>query len=337
MKLALTFDDVQILPCYSEIKSRSECDTSQRFKNLTLPLPIFSAPMDTVTEAEMCNAMHSCGGMGIIHRFMSIEDQVALAKKCKEEDPTCLVGAAVGVTGDYEKRISSLIIEGHVDLICFDIAHGHHEMMLKALTWTRGMTSKPIMAGNVATPEAVEELAKHGADIVKLGIGSGSLCTTRIETGVGVPMITCIKEASTMNPHVLLIADGGIRTSGDVAKAIAAGAHGVMLGSMLAGTKESPGILLREGHGPDTKLYKNYRGSASYVSKADRGESSHVEGTNKTIGYKGKVKRIMDYIRDGLTSSMSYVGAYDLNAFKREAQFIRVTQAGRIEASPHLL
>ena len=337
MKEYLTYDDVQILPKYSEVKHRADCNTSTSVtKNYKLDIPIVSSPMDTVTEYEMAYQMSKLGGMGIIHRFLSIEEQ----SKMVDELNTHMVGAAIGVTGDFIERAQELVKVG-VPILCMDVAHGHHKLIKEAIRRIKNEVNGKVdlLVGNISTGESARDLCEWGADGLRIGIGGGSLCSTRIQTGVGVPMVSSIRDCVSVADgyNVPCMADGGIRSSGDVCKGLGAGADTVMLGSLLSGTKESPGVITKQGVWPNEVLQKKYRGSASIESKTDRGESKNVEGYSTTIPYKGKVKRIISDVIDGLKSSMSYVGVNNLEEFHSKCELIKVTNAGVIEAKPHLL
>ena len=333
------FDDVLLVPKYSDIQSRKEVDLSTSVPRLhtTIGLPIVSSPMDTVTEDGMAAAMASLGGLGIIHRYNSIEEQCGLVESAYRISPLSVIGAAVGVTGDYEERAVSLYDSG-ASVICVDIAHGHHMLMRTALENLRKRLGDKahIMAGNVATLEGFNALSDWGADSIRVGIGGGSICSTRIQTGHGMPTLYSIMQCSKSDRDSLLVADGGIRTSGDIVKCLAAGADIVMLGSMLAGTDESPGDII---HIPKTgEAVKSYRGMASVEAQIDwRGHTSSVEGVSTTVGYKGSVKDIIMSLDNGIRSGLSYSGCRSVSELQASAQFIRQSSLGATESSTHIL
>jgi len=470
----LTFDDVLLLPDYSEVLPKEVSVRTRLTKRLFLNIPILSAAMDTVTEAEMAIAMAREGGLGVIHKNLSIEAQAAMVRKVKRseagmiQDPVTLpptatledaerlmreyrigglpvvdvygrllglvtnrdlrferdlkrpvtevmtpverlvtarpgttleeaeellrrhkveklplvdesgrlkglitlkdivkrrqypnavkdaqgrllVGAAVGASKDLPERAQALV-EAGVDGLVLDSAHGHSKGILEALAYLKETFGErvEVIAGNVATREGARALAERGADAVKVGIGPGSICTTRVVTGVGVPQITAILEAvaGVKDLDGPVIADGGIKYTGDVAKAIAAGAHAVMLGSMLAGTDEAPGEeVLKDG-----RRYKLYRGMGSlgamkqgsadrYFQDPEKGETEAKklvpEGIEGMVPYKGPVADVLYQIVGGLRSAMGYVGAPDIETFRKKARFVRMTMAGLIESHPH--
>tara|TARA_Y100000310_G_scaffold274171_2_gene289982 strand:- start:4363 stop:5421 length:1059 start_codon:yes stop_codon:yes gene_type:complete len=333
----LTFDDIQLVPQYSEVGSRNgEMDLSARFsRNVSLKIPLVSSPMDTVSGGSMLKAMAKLGGIGVGHRFCSIEEAVNMDPNAWESDSAYQWAMAIGVTGDYFDRAIELDRAG-VNALVIDIAHGHHDRTKKALAQLKSRITCDIVAGNIATAEGARDLEAWGADGLRVGIGNGSLCTTRIQTGVGIPQVSAL-IGTVAEATIPIIADGGIRYVGDVAKAVACGAETVMLGSLLSGTKESLGIISRKGSWPNENLYKKYRGSASLDSKMDRGESKNVEGASTLVPYKGKVGRIVYDILDGLRSSMSYTGVKNLQDFYAEARYIKVSFASQKEARPHLL
>ena len=348
MKKCYTYDDINIIPKYSEIEHRDKINISTRFtKKTLLNIPIVSSPMDTITELDMAREMMEWGGVGVVHRFMSIEEQAELMNKLcympgsehvilKNDLPRC---AAIGVKDDYLERAEELVQNG-CNVLLIDVAHGHHKLVGEAIDELKTrLSSVEVIAGSIATGEACEYLCEKGADSIRVGIGNGSLCETRIRTGVGIPqvfaIIDCVAIADTYS--VPVIADGGVRNIGDVCKGLACGADSIMLGSLLSGTKESPGEIEKVGKWPNEQLYKKYRGSASLDSKKSRGDKKNVEGNHKVIPYKGKVKRIINDIREGLRSSFSYVGANNLSEFHSKVELIQVTRAGNIEGQPHLL
>ena len=342
MKYAYTFDDLQIIPKYSEVESRSQCNLTTRFtKQYKLGTPLVSSPMDTVTEYNMALAIASHGGVGILHRFMSIEKQSNQVRKIKEQEK--LVSAAIGATGDYKERAQELVNAGAIVLL-IDVAHGNTKQVRDAITWCKQNLPNyvDVIAGNVATYEGARNLAQWGADAIRVGIGNGSLCETRIRTGIGIPQVTALIESiravEESGIDVPIIADGGIKMTGDVAKALSLGADSVMIGSLLAGTRESPGEIHRMGMWPNEQLFKKYRGSASAEVKQVHGlEEKNVEGNSKLIPYKGKVERIISDISDGVRSAMSYVDATTIEEFQAKSEHILITQNGLIEAKPHLL
>jgi len=353
MKRYLTYDDVNIVPEYSETKSRDDINLTTKFtKSTEITMPIVSAPMDTVTEVDMAIEMGRLGGVGVIHRFNTIEQQAKMvdivSKKLQDIDleeakkygfacvPIC---AAVGITGDYLERARELVWNG-CNVLLIDVAHGHHKLVGEAIEEIKkDISDIEVVAGSIATSKAARQLCEWGVDGLRVGVGNGSLCETRIRTGVGLPQVsTLIDVCSVADDYgVPVIADGGIRYIGDVCKGLGCGADTVMVGSLLAGTKESPGSIEKIGKWPNEQLFKKYRGSASLDSKLDRGEAKNVEGNHKIIPYKGKVKRIINDIKDGIRSSCSYVGASSLEEFRAVVELVEVTRAGQIEAHPYLL
>lgn len=345
MRQALTYDDIQLIPNYSDVQTRQNIDlTTAVSRNWSINIPIVGSCMDTVTEYEMAATLMEMGGVGCIHRFMSIEEQVAQVKKLVAYRDTDLtlshlpIMAAVGVVGDYLDRAIELENAG-CNIILVDVAHGHHSNMEVALAelkahLTEGVTD--VIAGNIATAEAAEDLIAWGADGLRVGIGGGSLCTTRVKTGFGVPNVTSIEEVFKVaeGAGVPIMADGGIKSSGDIAKALAVGADCVMVGSLLAGTKESPGAILETPQG----LYKRYRGSASLETKVTHGQKArNVEGESTTIPFKGGVKFIVNGLTDGVRSAFSYAGSDNIIDYYTRADYNVVTNAGLAEAKPHLI
>ena len=343
IKEALTFDDVLLLPRYSKVLP-SETDISLNLtKTIKLKSPFLSSAMDTVTESKMAIAIAKAGGLGIIHRNLSEQKQSHQVSKVKKLN--LLVGAAIGTSSTDIDRFKQLLDSG-VDLIVIDTAHGHSEKVLKILSKAKKINSKiPISVGNIATAEAAKRLYNSGANIIKVGIGPGSICTTRMVAGIGVPQITAVMEVSSAlkGKGVKIISDGGIKFSGDIAKAIAAGADAIMMGSIFAGTEESPGKRFKI----KKKFYKQYRGMGSigamsagssnrYFQKNYKDKSKFVpEGVDGRVEYKGKVSKIIYQLKGGLKSSMGYIGAKKLNDIQKKAKFVKITKAGFYESMVH--
>ena len=334
---ALSYDDILLVPQYSDIRSRAEIDLSVDLgNNLNLQLPILSSPMDTVSESEMCLSMAQQGAAGIIHRYNTIEEQVSMAvTMIGEHGPGHVVGAAVGTSLDFIQRARLLTRVG-VTFICVDVAHGHHVLMKEALHALRCALCDDIhiMAGNVATLEGVNDLADWGANSVRCNFGGGSICSTRIQTGHGLPGLHTIMECAKTDRDVAIIADGGIRNSGDMVKALALGADAVMIGSLLAGTTESPGKLLEDGTGQKWKLY---RGMASKEAQMDwRGNYSSLEGVSSRVPYVGPAAEILHDLGRGIRSGLSYSGARTITELQTKATFTTQTGAGQTERRPHI-
>ena len=343
IKESLTFDDVLLLPQYSEILP-SETDISLSLTaKINLKAPFLSSAMDTVTESKMAIAMAESGGIGIIHRNLNIRQQTKEIAKVKKKK--LLVGAAVGTNNEDIERAKSLIANG-CDLIVIDTAHGHSKKVLKILSKLKKIDySIPLCVGNIATGEAAKKLYNSGADIIKIGIGPGSICTTRMVAGIGVPQISAILEVKNAlkNKKIKIISDGGIKFSGDIAKALAAGADAIMMGSIFAGTDESPGKKFRY----KGKIYKHYRGMGSigamssgsanrYFQKNFKDKSKFVpEGVEGRVEYKGSLSKIIYQLKGGLRSSMGYIGAKNLNQITKNAKFINITKAGFYESMVH--
>lgn len=359
-KKGLTFDDVLLIPAESHVLPNEVKLDTKLASNLQLHIPLISAGMDTVTEGNMAIAMAENGGLGVIHKNLSIEAQVEEVKKAKGKtvDPNLphpavdnqgrlLAAAAVGVTSDTFERAESLL-EAGADAIVIDTAHGHSAGVLRKIKEIREhFPNATLIAGNVATGEGTAALFDAGVDVVKVGIGPGSICTTRIVAGVGVPQITAIYDAASVAQKYgkKIIADGGIKYSGDVVKALAAGGNAVMLGSMFSGTTEAPGtIFTNEG-----KQFKSYRGMGSVGAISQQHGSSDryfqggvneanklvPEGVEALVPYKGDVSNIIYQIDGGLRAGMGYVGAGTIEELIENSQFVQITNAGLRESHPH--
>jgi guanosine monophosphate reductase len=345
---ALTFDDVLLIPQYSTLMSRSEADLSWTLDQFKFTVPVIAANMDKICGDKMMNKMHALGGLGIHHRRCSLEVYKQLRNDW-HNPPNFPIAVSVGALQNDKERIEWTI--QNADIICIDIAHGDSKHMIDTLDFIRDRNfTNPIIAGNVCTPEATRCLLEHGATIVKVGIGPGSVCTTRIKTGCGFPQLSAITNCSEAGP---IIADGGIRSPGDIAKALAAGAKAVMIGGMLAGTDCTPGwdqamidynerlAYARQGVSgstfPEMPLI-TYRGMASKESKADvNQEDIYSEGVSKTIKClpTGSTEAVIIDIVSGVKSAMSYSGVHTLKEFTERAKFVRVTSATQIENHPH--
>jgi len=344
IKEALTFDDVTLAPRYSEVLP-SDVDTKIVLsKNLTLKIPILSSAMDTVTESKMAIAIAKAGGIGVIHRNLDIKKQIYEINKVKKKN--LIVGAAVGA-GPKEIKRAEAILKEKVDLIVVDTAHAHTKKVSEIIKKIKKKKSNhtTLCAGNIATAEAAKFLIKLGVDIIKVGIGPGSICTTRLVAGIGVPQLSAILEVKkgTKNKKVTIISDGGIKFSGDIAKALAAGADAVMIGSLFAGTKEAPGKLIKK----NGQLYKNFRGMGSvgamnkgsaerYFQKIQQDTSKYVpEGVEGLVKYKGDLKNIIYRLIGGLKSSMGYLGSKKIINLRNKPKFLKITKAGFYESMVH--
>jgi IMP dehydrogenase len=332
----LTFDDVLLVPGYNGIRSRQNVTTSMSAKSRTFEIPLISSNMDTITERAMADSITDLGGMGILHRFMTIEANVKMFQSLAHPEK---VGISIGVGKDGTERAEALIAVG-ASIVCVDVAHGHSKEVNRAIKSLRELYGDSILviAGNVATYAGADYLAAAGADMIKVGIGSGSVCTTRIKTGFGVPQLSALQDCRKVDRQI--IADGGIRFPSDVVKALAAGADFVMLGGMLAGSDETPGELVkRKTEDGKTVHVKRFRGMASREAQEEfMGSMSDwktAEGVAIEVPSKGPVKAIVQDIMGGLRSGMTYCGAATIKDLQRKAQFIEITAASKIEGSPH--
>ncbi|MCD5542125.1 IMP dehydrogenase [Lactobacillus delbrueckii] len=360
-KEGITFDDVLLIPAESHVLPNEVDLSTQLAPNLKLNIPLISAGMDTVTEGRMAAAMAKMGSLGVVHKNLSIQaqaDEVRLAKNTPvtaedthaavDKDGKLLVAAAVGVTSDTFERAEALF-EAGADAIVIDTAHGHSAGVLRKIKEIRDhFPHNTLIAGNVATAEGTRALFEAGVDVVKVGIGPGSICTTRVVAGVGVPQLTAIYDAADVAREFgkPIIADGGIKYSGDVVKALAAGGNAVMLGSMLSGTEEAPGDVQQ---GSDGRLVKSYRGMGSVGAMSQQHGSSDryfqggvneanklvPEGIEAVVSYKGTVSNVVYQILGGLRSGMGYCGAENIDKLIETAQFVRISNAGLRESHPH--
>jgi len=344
IKEALTFDDVTLAPKYSDILP-SEVDTSIILsKFLKLKIPLLTSAMDTITESKMAIAIARAGGIGIIHRNLNIKKQVQEIKKVKKQN--LLVGAAVGAGSNELARAKAILKEG-INMIVVDTAHGHTKKVSEMIKFIKKEKNSKtaLCAGNIATAEAARYLDKLGVDIIKVGIGPGSICTTRLVAGIGVPQLTAILNVrnAIKKSKVKIISDGGIKYSGDLAKAFAAGADAVMIGSLFAGTDETPGKLIKK----NGKLFKSFRGMGSvgamnkgsadrYFQSKQKDNSKYVpEGVEGLAKYKGKVNKVIFKLVGGLRSSMGYLGSKQIKYLRKKPQFIKITKAGFYESMVH--
>ena len=340
---AYTFDDVLISPRYSEVRSRTNVNLSTKLGNLDLELPIVSSNMKTITGAKMAATIAMSGGLGILHRFCTIEDNAKMYDDAmnllvypdnpeRESIWAENIGVSLGVKKEDKDRFIRLHQAG-ARVFCIDVAHGHHILVKEMIKWIRGFDverdTMTIIAGNIATAQAYEDLIEWGADIAKVGIGPGAACITRQRTGVGVPQLYALEQiynaSLSQKKPIPFIADGGISLVGDAAKALKF-ADAVMMGSIFSGTSETPGHVFENEHG---EMYKTYGGSASGENK---GENKFVEGVVKTVRFKGKVKYIIRKIKEGLQGACSYVGANNLAEFKENCEFVFLSNGSQRES-----
>ena len=344
IKEALTYDDVLLVPKYSEILPSETKIETKLSDNLSLKIPIISSAMDTVTESSMAIEIAKLGGIGVIHRNLDIKNQILEIKKVKSKN--LKIGAAVGA-GPLEIKRAEALLKEKIDLIVVDTAHGHTKKVAEIIKKIKKLKSKKtaLCAGNIATAEAAKFLSELGVDVIKVGIGPGSICTTRLVAGIGVPQLSAIMDAKKGigKKKIMLVADGGIKFSGDISKALAAGADAVMIGSLFAGSKESPGKLIKK----NGKYFKSFRGMGSigamnkgsadrYFQKKQKDTSKYVpEGVEGLVKYKGPVKKIIYQLIGGLKSSMGYLGSKNINDLRNRPKFVKITKAGFYESMVH--
>lgn len=340
----LTFDDVLLLPSYTDTKRQDISLKTHLTQKISLDIPILSSPMDTVTNASLAIAIAKLGGMGFLHRNLTIDQQVEEIKVVKKGDH--VVGAAVGIGKDLEERVEKLS-SVKVDALIVDSAHGFSKWVIDAIEFiAQKYPHIELVGGNIATGDAAEALMKAGAKALRVGMGPGSICTTRIISGMGVPQITAIMEVyNVAKKHSIpVIADGGIRNSGDIVKAFAAGADCVMLGSLLAGSDEAPGERVKI----DGKEYKRYRGMGSVAAMMEGGAARYgqeyikgkekklvAEGVEGLVPYRGTLEDVISQLTGGLRTGMYYAGVKNIQELKEKARFLKITHASLIENYPH--
>ncbi len=332
----LTFDDVLLVPGYNGIKSRQLVTTAVQIGGREFAIPVVSSNMDTITGLQMANLMTEVGGLGILHRFVSIEDNVAMVEGLMDRKR---VGFSIGIGDAGIQRAEALIAAG-CEICCVDVAHGHSKEVNRTVRALREKYRGNILviAGNVATYAGADYLAAAGADVIKVGIGSGSVCTTRIKTGYGVPQWTAIQDCRKVDRPI--IADGGIRCPADAVKALAAGAALVMLGGMLAGTEETPGRIIEKlGEDGRPRRYKQFRGMASREAQEDfMGQMSDwktAEGVAIEVPARESARAVIQDLMGGIRSGLTYCGAASVVDLQRKAQFMEITSAAKVEGSPH--
>lgn len=345
MKEALTFDDVLLVPQKSNTSPRLVETSTWLTKKIKLEIPILSAAMDTVTEAKMAITLGRAGGLGIIHKNMEISRQATKVKKVKNAGLLC--GGSVSVGEEAIKRAKALAAAG-ADAIIIDVAHGHYYKVAETIKTLKKILPKKIViiGGNVATGQATADLIKAGADVVKVGVGPGSICTTRIIAGIGVPQLTAVMDAvkAAKKTKTPIIADGGIKYSGDLVKALAAGADAVMLGSLLAGTDEAPGKVITI-KGEKFKVYRGMgsidamqKGSKDRYLQGDKSKKELIaEGVVGHVPYRGSAKDVIAQLVGGLKQGLGYCGSKDITELHKKAEFIRISPAGLKESHPHSL
>jgi IMP dehydrogenase len=359
--LALTFDDILLIPGYSDFY-RDDIDLSaQLTKKITLATPFVSAPMDTVTESKLAIKLAKLGGIGIIHRNLTVPTQANEVNKVKKE--RLLVGAAIGVSDGYRERLEALIKAG-TDVVVLDSAHGWTNKFIEALKFIKKNYKIEVIVGNIATYQAAEDLCKNGADALRVGMGPGAICTTRIVSGMGVPQVTALQETAraAKKYDIPVIADGGIKYSGDMLKALAIGASTVMMGSFFASTIESPGkiVVFKRAdvpgrfksiiNGHKTYKFKEYRGMGSvgamrhgakiksedeFHGKSYKDKTLIAEGVEGLVPVKGKLEDLLEQAIGGIKSGMFYVGAKNISGLHKKAKFYQITTASLSESHPH--
>lgn len=338
-KKTIAYDDVLLVPQHSDIESRKDVSIGNWLdekRGLWFDLPVIASPMDTISEIAMAITMARMGGLAIVHRYNNVQKQVDIAEQIFENVNPSKVGFAIGITGDYLERATQLTNSG-ARILCLDVAHGDHVLMKRAIGILRDHMpdSVHLMAGNVATLEGFDRLCEWGANSIRVGIGGGSICSTRIQTGHGVPSLESVIDCSNTANDVAIIADGGIKNSGDIAKALGAKADFAMIGSILAGSDATPGEIIVSENGSKRKVY---RGMASKDAQLDwRGKASSLEGISTTVPYKGSTIEIVEQLDNGIRSAFSYSGARTINEYWQKARFVLQSTAALSESKTHIL
>ena len=355
IKEGYTFDDLLLVPAYSQVVPADVQLKTRLCDGILLSIPVCSAAMDTVTESKMGIALAQAGGLGFIHKNLSSELQAEMVKEVKaaavlsnsavDARGKLLAGAAVGVSESTMARVQ-LLVEAGVDIITVDSAHGHSAGVIETVRKIHEQyPNLPLVGGNIVTGDAAQALIQAGASVLKVGVGPGSICTTRIVSGVGVPQLTAVSDVVQVAKryNVGVIADGGIKFSGDIVKALAAGADAVMLGGLLAGCEETPGEII-EVYGKKVKTYVGMgslsamqRGSSDRYFQGGQKELKKLvpEGIEATVPYKGPMSDVIYQMMGGLRSGMGYCGCANIEELKEKAQFVKISNAGLKESHPH--
>lgn len=323
---SLTYDDISLIPTQvSRIKSRTEASTSCSFLGLKLNVPVISSPMDSVTGIDMAKELSQLGSLGIINRFDSSLDVVLNARNGKG-----IKAVSIALNTDL-KTIEKIAAKNYI--ICIDTANANNKEVLKKTEAIKKRFDVKVIVGNIAHGDSLDQLENAGADAVRVGIGSGSVCTTSIQTGIGIGQVSSLLNIyysrAQKKLKIKIIADGGVKSPGDVAKAIALGADVVMLGRMLSGTRETPGEVIKY----NGQLWKKYRGSASFGVKM---RNEFIEGEETMVAYKGAVKNVIDGISDGLKSSMSYMNCFNLDELRKTDTFAILSNSSFLERLPRI-
>ena len=355
IKEGYTFDDLLLVPAYSQVVPADVQLKTRLCDGIFLSIPVCSAAMDTVTESKMGIALAQAGGLGFIHKNLSSELPAEMVKEVKaaavlsnsavDAKGKLLAGAAVGVSESTMARVQ-LLVEAGVDIITVDSAHGHSAGVIETVRKIHEQyPDLPLVGGNIVTGDAAQALIQAGASVLKVGVGPGSICTTRIVSGVGVPQLTAVSDVVQVAKryNVGVIADGGIKFSGDIVKALAAGADAVMLGGLLAGCEETPGEII-EVYGKKVKTYVGMgslsamqRGSSDRYFQGGQKELKKLvpEGIEATVPYKGPMSDVIYQMMGGLRSGMGYCGCANIEELKEKAQFVKISNAGLKESHPH--